>query len=87
MSMPRGCKTSPTLLVHNLTMTALGQPQEQLELLTPQEVAELLRISRASVYRMVEKRLIRFYKIQSGLRFRKTDVIEYLNQGCIEAVQ
>lgn len=50
-------------------------------LLTVKDVGVLLSISRASVYRLVEKRLIPFYKLRSGLRFRVEDVESYLD-GC-----
>ncbi|HAU65998.1 MAG: binding domain protein, excisionase family protein [Candidatus Uhrbacteria bacterium GW2011_GWF2_39_13] len=56
------------------------------ELMTVKEVANFLKVTPNSVYRMIEKRLVRFYKIRSGLRFMKTDVESYLNSCCVEAI-
>jgi excisionase family DNA binding protein len=56
------------------------------ELLTVKELAQLLKISQSSVYRMVEKRVLSFHKIQSGLRFYRNDVDEYLNSCRFEVI-
>ncbi|MGO9291708.1 MAG: helix-turn-helix domain-containing protein [Polyangia bacterium] len=54
------------------------------DLLTPHEVAELLRVSKTSVYRLVERRAIRFYRVCGLLRFAREDVHAYLATGCVE---
>ena len=54
--------------------------------LTVKDVAALLHISPNSVYRMVEKRVVRFYKIRSGIRFRLKDVEEYMDSCLVEAI-
>jgi len=56
------------------------------ELLTTDELASLLRISKAGVYRLIEKRQIHFYKIMGSLRFDKNDVLSFLQQNRIEPV-
>ena len=48
------------------------------KLLTPNELAHALRISKAGVYRLVEKRIMPFYKVKGSLRFDQKDVIDYL---------
>ena len=48
------------------------------KLLTPNELARALRISKAGVYRLVEKRIMPFYKVKGSLRFDQKDVIDYL---------
>ncbi len=48
------------------------------ELLTPPEVAALLRISRATLYRLVESRRVPFYRIGGVLRLDRRDLVEYL---------
>ena len=58
-----------------------------IELLTPDEVAELLRISKVGVYRLVEKRVIPFYRIRGSLRFDRKDVATYLKENRIEPVK
>jgi len=57
------------------------------KLLTPDELAEFLQISKTSVYRMVDKRLIPFYKIKGNLRFERDDVLDYLKSSRIEPVK
>jgi len=57
-----------------------------LKLLAPNELAELLNISKTTVYRLVERRAIRFYKIAGCLRFDLKDVEAYLQSGCVEPI-
>lgn len=56
------------------------------ELLTPDELASMLKISKAGVYRLVEQRQIHFHKIMGSLRFDKNDVLSFLRQNRIEPV-
>ena len=58
-----------------------------LKLLTPDELADLLRISKVSVYRLVEKREIPVYHVRGSLRFAEQDVNNYLKQNRIEPVE
>jgi excisionase family DNA binding protein len=60
---------------------APGTPQD---LLTPDEVAELLRVSKTSVYRLVERREIRFYRVCGLLRFSRSDVEQFLRAGSVD---
>jgi len=53
-------------------------------LLTPDEVAEVLRVSKTSVYRLVERREIRFYRVCGLLRFDRSDVARFLSTGSVE---
>ena len=53
-------------------------------LLTPDEVAELLRVSKTSIYRLVERREIRFYRVCGLLRFDRSDVTHFLSAGSVE---
>lgn len=55
-------------------------------LLTPDELASVLRISKTSVYRLVERRAIRFYRVAGSLRFNTQDVAVYLKNGCVEPI-
>ena len=57
------------------------------EYLTVPEVAELLRISKSAVYRLVERRVVRFYKIPSGLRFKRVDLDDFLESCCLDAIK
>lgn len=53
-------------------------------MITLPELAELLSVSQTTVYRMTEGREIRYYKIKGSIRFRKEDVLAYMNQNCYE---
>ena len=53
----------------------------RLELMTVTELAEYLRISKASVYRLVRQRQIPVSKVGRQLRFRKDTVDVWLSKG------
>jgi excisionase family DNA binding protein len=55
-------------------------------LITPKELARLFKLSSASVYRLVDKRTLPFYKVGGQLRFSLADVEEYLNGVRIEPI-
>jgi len=55
-------------------------------LLTLEEVAELLRVSKTSVYRLVERRALPFFRVSSVLRFDLADVEAFLGAGRVEPV-
>jgi len=69
-------------------MTTIGSNSDardmKMRLLTPNEVAAFLRISKNGVYRLVERRAIRFYRLRGVLRFDMSDIEAYLKQGCVE---
>lgn len=54
------------------------------DLLTTDEVAELLRLSKTSVYRMVERREVRVYRVCGLLRFSRSDVEQFLRAGSVD---
>jgi excisionase family DNA binding protein len=55
-------------------------------LLTLDEVAELLRVSKTSIYRLVERRTLRFYRVSGLLRFDHADIEAFLGAGRVEPV-
>jgi len=61
-------------------------PDPTTELLTRDEVAHLLKISRAGVYRLVDSRRLPFYKVGRSLRFAKSDVAAFLRQHRVDAI-
>ncbi len=70
---------SDVLSQSNMTNTpavALG-----IQFLDLSEVAELLRVSRISVYRMVAKRLLAVHRVGRRMRFQKEDVLAYLGRN------
>jgi excisionase family DNA binding protein len=64
-----------------------AQHEPMPELLTVTEVAELLKVSTQSVRRLQSDRYLPFFKIGGSVRFAKSDIIEYLKKGRIDAVQ
>lgn len=55
--------------------------------LTPNELADFLRISRTSVYRIVERRDIPFHHFGRKLRFAMTDIREFLAKSRVEKIE
>jgi len=47
-------------------------------LLTPDEVAQWLHISKKSVYRLIQRRAIRFYRLSGCLRLDRVDVEAFM---------
>ncbi|MGV7222170.1 MAG: helix-turn-helix domain-containing protein [Nitrospinales bacterium] len=56
------------------------------KLLTISEVAQLLNISKPGARRLVDKRLIPFFKVMGSIRFDKKDVLSYLENNRIEPI-
>ena len=49
------------------------------EFFTVKDLADYLQVSPATIYRYTEKRLIGFVNLPRGLRFRKTDVEDFID--------
>ena len=56
----------------------MGTGFTQSQLLTPSDLAKMLNISMSTVYRLVEKRLLPFYKMGGSLRFKIDEVMAYI---------
>jgi len=56
-------------------------------LLTFQEAADLLRVSRATMYRLLASGQLVGHKVGRGWRFYKADVHNFISQGHTEALQ
>lgn len=54
--------------------------------ITPDELAEIFKISKSSIYRLIDKRQIPFFKIGGKLRFAQKDVNNYLENVRIEQI-
>ena len=48
--------------------------------LTPQEVAEMLKISKSTVYELIKKNSINSYKVGKKLRIDLNDIEKYKNK-------
>jgi len=57
-----------------------------IELLTPDELAQMMKISKAGVYRLIDKRMIRFHKVMGSIRFEKGDVLSFLENNRFDVV-
>jgi excisionase family DNA binding protein len=58
-----------------------------IELMTIKEVAQLLKISQSSVRRLQQGRHLPFYKVGGGIRFAKSDIVEYLKKQRVETIE
>lgn len=54
---------------------------------TVKDVAKHLKISDASVYRLVNARRLRAFKVGGLLRFSKNDVDDYLNLNAVGPIE
>lgn len=57
-----------------------------IELLTISDVASVLNISESGVRRLVDMRLLPFFKVMRSVRFSREDVMHYLNENRIEPI-
>ena len=55
-------------------------------LLTLDEVAALLRVSKTSIYRLVERRQLPFCRVGRSLRFTPEDIDEYLRARRVDSI-
>lgn len=56
-------------------------------LLTPKDLAVILKVSNTTIYRIIESRKISFYKINGSIRFRQTDIETYMNGNRFEPLK
>ena len=58
----------------------------QARLLTVNEVADLLRVSRMTVYRLIKEGQLKALRVGRSYRLREDDVDEYLSKRYTEAI-
>lgn len=56
-------------------------------LITPKDLAVLLKVSNTTIYRIIEGRKISFYKINGSIRFRQADVEAYMKVNRFEPLK
>ena len=61
-------------------------PHTSSVLLTIDEVAAVLRVSKTSVYRLVERRELPFCRVGRSLRFTHDDIETYLQARRVESI-
>lgn len=71
--------------VPSLDQMAMPEPFTEARLLTATEVADLMRVSRMTVYRMIKTGEMPSLRVGKGYRFREEDVHEYLRGRYTEA--
>jgi len=79
---PQSSKALPILHLNKL----INGDSSANKLITPKELAEFLGISKSSVYLLVETRRLPFYKVGGNLRFKMSDVEEYLKSVRVEPI-
>lgn len=66
--------------------TNLKEKQEYEKIIDAKVASQILGISRLSVYKMVDKKLIDYIEYPDAIRFYETDVLNYLKKHRIKAV-
>lgn len=72
-------------LLHNLMETDFTQQSSIPIFLSPDQLAKLLKLSKATIYRLIEKRALPFYKIGGSLRFKQNEIMEYVEKCRIKS--
>lgn len=52
---------------------------------SPEDLAAYLGVSKTTIYRLVEKRSLPFYKIGGSLRFKESDVFDYIEKQRVKS--
>lgn len=66
--------------------TNLKEKQEYEKIIDAKVASQILGISRSSVYKMVDKKLIDYIEYPDAIRFYETNVLNYLKKHRIKAV-
>lgn len=66
--------------------TNLKEKQGYEKIIDAKVASQILGISRSSVYKMVDKKLIDYIEYPDAIRFYETDVLNYLKKHRIKAV-
>ena len=64
----------------------MRQPFTEVRLLTVNEVADHLRVSRMTVYRLIKEGQMKALRVGRSYRLREDDVDEYLSKRYTEAI-
>ncbi len=64
-------------------MTAGSLPLESTRLLTVEQVAKMIAVSKRTIWRMVSgKQIIQPIRIRGNTRFRQDELQDWINAGC-----
>jgi len=59
---------------------------KNLNLLSTEDLAKILKMSKTAVYRLISERKIPFYKIGHNIRFDEKDILKYLEDNRVEPI-
>ena len=60
-----------------------NSPTNNKSFFTIEDLANIFSVSKPTIYKLVERRVLPFYKIGGSIRFFKSDIEEYLNDVCV----
>lgn len=63
-----------------MTYSEIMKNNEALEMLTINEVIKILKISRSTLYRYMERGTIKHYKFGKSVRFKKSDIKRFIEE-------
>ncbi len=66
--------------------TNLKEKQEYEKIIDAKVASQILGISRSTVYKLVDKKLIDYIEYPDAIRFYETDVLNYLKKHRIKAL-
>lgn len=66
--------------------TNLKEKQEYEKIIDAKVASQILGISRSSVYKLADKKLIDYIEYPDAIRFYETDVLNYLKKHRIKAL-
>ncbi len=55
-----------------------GETKNEVEFITVDELSEFLRVNKMTVHRLIERGELAYYRIGKLIRFRRSDVDEFL---------
>jgi excisionase family DNA binding protein len=85
VELPAGLSSGRGTGVPSLDQMAMQEPFTEARLLTATEVADLMRVSRMTVYRLIKSGEMPSLRVGKGYRFREEDVHDYLRGRYTEA--
>jgi len=55
--------------------------------MTVDEVANLFKVSKQTIYRMIQSRILPFYKISGNLRFKEDEMLIYIESQRVKPAE
>ena len=68
-------------------MKETNKSGSEIDLLTVQEVAELLKVSPTTVRRLQSDRRLPFIKVGGSVRFAKNDIVDFVRKMRVEPIR